>query len=174
MDTDREDTSELEERLDEVVADYLRVVEAGGTPDKQELLTRHPELATELAVFFADRDHAESWARSLRATVPASLWPRRVRCPHCHNDIEITPTVSEEVTCPSCGSSFRVAQGGPSPLAGRRTLGRFELLGRVGVGAFGTVYQARDPELDRVVALKVPRAGPLAGNEDLGRFLPHS
>ena len=29
----------------------------------------------------------------------------------------------------------------------------------VGMGAFGTVYKASDPELDRTVAIKVPRAG---------------
>src|SRR5581483_11229060 len=41
----------------------------------------------------------------------------------------------------------------------------------VGQGAFGTVYKARDPELDRTVAIKVPRAGNLAGPQDLDRFL---
>jgi WD40 repeat protein/serine/threonine protein kinase len=50
-------------------------------------------------------------------------------------------------------------------------LGKFELLETVGVGAFGTVYRARDPELDRTVAIKVPRAGNLAGPQDMDRFL---
>jgi serine/threonine-protein kinase len=50
-------------------------------------------------------------------------------------------------------------------------LGRFELLEAVGIGSFGTVYKARDPELDRIVAVKIPRAGHLAGKEDLDRFL---
>ena len=39
------------------------------------------------------------------------------------------------------------------------------------MGAFGTVYKARDPELDRVVAIKVPRAGVLAPGKELDRFL---
>ena len=43
--------------------------------------------------------------------------------------------------------------------AAQRALGRFELIEAVGTGAFGTVYKARDPELDRTVAIKVPRAG---------------
>ena len=38
-------------------------------------------------------------------------------------------------------------------------------------GAFGTVYRARDPQLDRVVAIKIPRSGNLTGKEDLDRFV---
>jgi len=33
--------------------------------------------------------------------------------------------------------------------------GRYEILDRIGGGAFGTVYRARDTVLDRVVAVKV-------------------
>lgn len=38
-------------------------------------------------------------------------------------------------------------------------LGRFELKGVLGQGAFGRVYRAYDPQLDRVLALKVPLFG---------------
>jgi serine/threonine protein kinase len=36
-----------------------------------------------------------------------------------------------------------------------RSLGRFEVLERIGAGTFGAVWRARDPELDRLVALKL-------------------
>jgi hypothetical protein len=51
-----------------------------------------------------------------------------------------------------------------------RPLGKFELLERVGVGAFGAVWKARDTTLDRVVALKIPRAGLLTGGDERERF----
>src|SRR5262249_56441029 len=51
-------------------------------------------------------------------------------------------------------------------------LGKFELIDQVGVGAFGTVYKARDRELDRIVAIKMPRAGSLGStSSDADRFL---
>ncbi|MBY0526392.1 MAG: serine/threonine protein kinase [Gemmataceae bacterium] len=53
---------------------------------------------------------------------------------------------------------------------GRQQLGKFELLDRLGAGAFGTVFKARDPELDRLVAIKVPRGGHLTGSVELDRF----
>jgi WD40 repeat protein/Flp pilus assembly protein TadD len=52
-----------------------------------------------------------------------------------------------------------------------KPLGKFQLLERVGSGAFGAVWRARDTTLDRVVALKVPHTGLLTAEEDLERFL---
>src|SRR5713226_2799511 len=95
-------------------------------------------------------------------------------CPHCHSPIELVDLHAREIVCPSCGSSFHLQRSSTTdwrPSDGQRKLGRFEILAYVGVGAFGTVYRARDPELDRIVAVKVPRAGNLSTPEDLNRFL---
>jgi tRNA A-37 threonylcarbamoyl transferase component Bud32/DNA-binding beta-propeller fold protein YncE len=97
-----------------------------------------------------------------------------ILCPHCRNPIELVRlNPREEIRCPSCGSSFRLESESTTPWERRagQKLGRFVLIDVVGQGAFGTVYKARDPELDRVVAIKVPRAGNLAGPHELDRFL---
>src|SRR5229473_2934340 len=97
-----------------------------------------------------------------------------ILCPHCRNPIEIVRlSPREEIVCPSCGSSFHVETGSTTSWerAAGQKLGKYELLDTVGQGAFGTVYKARDTELDRVVAIKVPRAGNLAGPQELDRFL---
>ena len=96
-----------------------------------------------------------------------------ILCPHCRNPIEVVKLIPrEEITCPSCGSSFRLETESTTSWQRMRgqKLDKYELLDTVGQGAFGTVYKARDPELDRVVAVKVPRAGNLAGPHDLDRF----
>jgi len=61
-------------------------------------------------------------------------------------------------------------QPGSDDLIGGR-LGRFEILALLGQGAFGKVYKARDPQLERDVAIKVPRLEVLGGQFDLHRFL---
>jgi hypothetical protein len=64
----------------------------------------------------------------------------------------------------------RVLRGRPSAEAPWR-LGKFDLVEELGSGSFGYVFRARDAELGRVVAIKVPRAGMLATEEDVERFL---
>jgi WD40 repeat protein/tRNA A-37 threonylcarbamoyl transferase component Bud32 len=96
-------------------------------------------------------------------------------CPHCQNPIEVVEALAaKEVLCPSCGSSFQVEPASTATLEsspGPRLLGKFLLLETVGMGAFGTVYKAKDSELDRIVAVKVPRAGNLASDQHRDRFL---
>jgi serine/threonine protein kinase len=68
--------------------------------------------------------------------------------------------------------SFYSGRGADRPTAdGPRRLGKFELLEELGVGSFGHVFRARDTELGRTVAVKLLRAGRLAGREEVDRFL---
>jgi serine/threonine protein kinase len=82
-------------------------------------------------------------------------------CPNCQNKIELDQSSPDTIICSSCGSSFRLEEGSTGewkPADGPRRLGKFELLQAVGVGGFGMVYKARDTDLGRIVAVKVPRA----------------
>jgi serine/threonine protein kinase len=49
-------------------------------------------------------------------------------------------------------------------------LGRYEILGLLGAGGLGQVYRARDPSLDRQVAIKVLSAEVVASRDRLERF----
>jgi serine/threonine protein kinase len=91
-----------------------------------------------------------------------------IRCPHCSNPVELlTDTRLESITCRTCGSAFSLVdsddQTRQAPALKR--IGRFELVARLGIGGFGTVWKARDTELERTVAVKMPRKGQLAPQE---------
>jgi hypothetical protein len=53
------------------------------------------------------------------------------------------------ITCAGCGSIFQLANASTAAWQKpeNRRIGKFEIIGAVGQGAFGTVYKARDIEL---------------------------
>jgi tRNA A-37 threonylcarbamoyl transferase component Bud32 len=87
-----------------------------------------------------------------------------VHCPQCHAPIDLASDGQlSDISCPSCGDRFSLL-GTSDTIAWTprtATLGHFQLVEQIGTGSFGCVWKARDTELDRVVAIKIPRKGQL-------------
>ena len=144
----------------------------GKSASDQELIEAHPELEEELVKQLAAlRKSGEAMggvalsADTIETIVVGSKQGidsagLHIRCPHCNNPVELLDdSVDKDVTCVSCGSTFNLIEEDNSPearMSGRK-LGRFQLIEQLGVGGFGSVWKARDEELDRFVAVKIPR-----------------
>ncbi|MGB4710179.1 MAG: bifunctional serine/threonine-protein kinase/formylglycine-generating enzyme family protein [Fuerstiella sp.] len=98
------------------------------------------------------------------------------RCPNCNNPVEMAEgelnldeTVSD-ITCPTCNSKFSLSGEETATAASfsGTMIAHFEVRDVLGEGAFGTVYKAWDSQLERHVAIKVPREGRV--NKDSARL----
>ncbi|MEM1068246.1 MAG: protein kinase [Planctomycetota bacterium] len=64
----------------------------------------------------------------------------------------------DDLSCPSCGSRVDLIGDETTVAHELKAVAHFELIERLGMGAFGEVWRARDTELDRFVAVKIPRS----------------
>jgi serine/threonine protein kinase len=148
---DRSDPGAREERLYQVLLDYLESSERGPPPDVAELLRRHPEFAPEL------KDFLETQGQICDLTAPV----RQVA-----QSLFRTARSGWPVT-PGGGG----AAPGAAVAAAPRSVGEYELLGEIGRGGMGVVYKARDRRLGRLVAVKMIRSAAHASPAEAARFL---
>ena len=135
--------------------------------DADDYFHRFPQWAERLKRLLVPTPDSSSSAKR-------DLFLARLNCPSCHNPIEImTETAAKDVVCPSCGSTMRLNAAEKLTWDKDRlpVLGQFRLIEAVGRGAFGTVYKAFDQQLQRIVAVKIPRSGVLKDDEDENRFV---
>ena len=98
----------------------------------------------------------------------------RLDCPHCNYGIEIVgDSVDESFWCPSCNSEIQISAIVSDELETKaigesqlfqlirkndiEQIAHFDLMEKLGRGAFGTVFAAYDSKLDRTVAIKIAR-----------------
>lgn len=155
---------------DEVVGEEYRARRRwGDRPDHAEYLRRFADRRRLSAVLVQIDREIEAFHGTHSEQAGGTLPHTRalpVRCPHCHHAIEIENAADSlvDVHCPACGSHFNLISAPAetsSARSDRRRIAHFELLEQVGRGTFGTVWKARDAELGRIVAVKIPRQGQL-------------
>lgn len=118
--------------------------------------------------------------------LPDRLSRKPLHCPACRQPLDLPVAQAEAHSQPLDRPSSVVrdasarrtigardthssASGGSSALPQR--IARFVIQSRLGAGAFGTVYRAYDPHLEREIALKVPNPGVLDSPRRVARFL---
>ena len=161
----------ISQRADAVLAEYMQRVDAGNAVDQQKFIAQHPDVADELRAYFQNEKAVDQpFVPGETVDHPSKKGSHalRIRCPHCHNVIKVlVDTTFAEVHCTTCGSQFSLTGESKETREATKllTVGNFQLIERIGLGGFGSVWKARDTQLDRTVAVKIPRRGDMGADE---------
>ena len=139
MNRDDSQVVNCDERLAELILQYIDAVAAGEPIDRGEFLSVNAQFRQELEQFFASRDQVERVAGPIRNAASFD-WDLKLDCTMSNPAEARIPQVTNGLV------------GEHRPLG---QLGEFRLLREIGRGGMGIVYEAEQLSLHRRVALKV-------------------
>lgn len=147
MSSAEENSKDLDDRLDELIAHCYEEMEAGNPLDREAIFKAYPEYESALRDFFAD-------VSFMGKVVPEA--------PESTASESLEPT-SEFVESTAAVQEFKSARLGP-----------YDVLQRVGSSANGVVLRALHRNLHRVVAIRFFRHGFWPSDQELVRFKEES
>ncbi|MBT6493014.1 MAG: SUMF1/EgtB/PvdO family nonheme iron enzyme, partial [Planctomycetaceae bacterium] len=166
--TDQNPTSG-DEQLDKLIAQYLEEVDASGKVDHDQFMAEHPEYADALGKYFQDVAVVERLAESNEGWVANTIIDNSgTNAPGISEPVEPAQTVTRGAA--DSETSIKPPNVNKSSASITETFGRYNILKTLGEGAMGAVYLAHDTQLDRQVALKIPKFDDDPGGEMLERF----
>lgn len=136
------------DQLEAALEEYLTRLEAGESPDREELVSRFPDCAAQLLEVLDGLDFVDEKLAEER-------WPLQAAAPHIHPVPENKESVSGD---------------GPAEEQELPGMRGYRLLEEIGGGSQGTVYKAEQIATKRIVALKVIREGAFASSAERIRF----
>ena len=160
------DETERETRLNEILLAYVESTQEGRPFDRRELLSRHPEFASELREFFGLRDQIGRMAMPLRESSLSGISSRS------NSSRKLAGELIGTTDLPEIMGQLQAARAPESPgtQSGLGHIGEFRLIRELGRGGMGVVYEAHQTSLNRRVALKVLPFAAALDPKQLQRF----